>query len=174
MKKSFVAVAAALVLAGSSSLVFANGSHKGGHEERESSVGAPGQAANVTRTVNVDMADTMRFNPGTIHAIQGETIRFVVKNLGQVEHEFVLGSEKELKEHYAMMLKMPEMEHGDANAVSVAPGKSGELIWQFTQAGKIDFACLQPGHYDAGMKGAVNVAALTGGAKSTGRLDPQH
>jgi uncharacterized cupredoxin-like copper-binding protein len=42
--------------------------------------------------------------------------------------------------------------------VTVAPGKTGEVIWQFTKAGKIDFACLQPGHYDAGMKGIVDVA----------------
>lgn len=43
--------------------------------------------------------------------------------------------------------------------VSVAPGQSGEIIWHFTKAGKVDFACLQPGHFDAGMKGVVNVAA---------------
>ena len=31
-----------------------------------------------------------------------------------------------------------------------------------TKTGKIDFACLQPGHYDAGMKGAVMVAGKRG------------
>ena len=56
------------------------------------------------------------------------------------------------------MKKNPEMEHADANMVTVAPGKTGEIIWQFTSTGKVDFACLQPGHYDAGMKGLVNVA----------------
>ena len=43
-------------------------------------------------------------------------------------------------------------------SVTLAPGKTGEIVWQFTKAGKVDFACLQPGHYDAGMKGAVNVS----------------
>lgn len=174
MKKSFVTVAVVLALAGSSSLAFAGGSHQGGHEDSEASVGALGEAAKVTRTVNVDMTDTMRFNPASIQAAQGETIRFVVKNSGQVKHEFVLGSEKELKEHYAMMLKMPEMEHADANQVTVAPGKTGEVIWQFTKAGTINFACLQAGHYDAGMKGAVTVAAFKGGAKSDGHSDHKH
>ena len=137
-----------------------------GHDHGEASaIGAPGEAAKVSRTVNVDMTDSMRFNPASISAKQGETIRFVVKNSGQIKHEFVLGTDKELKEHYAMMLKMPEMEHADANQVTVAPGKTGEVIWQFTKAGKIDFACLQPGHYDAGMKGFVNVAAGAGAAK---------
>ena len=57
------------------------------------------------------------------------------------------------------MKKNPEMEHADANMVTVAPGETGEIIWQFTKAGKVDFACLQPGHYDAGMKGLVNVSS---------------
>ena len=77
----------------------------------------------------------------------------------------VLGSEKALKEHDELMKKHPEMEHAESNIVTVAPGKSGELIWQFTKAGKIAFACLQPGHYDAGMKGSVTVAGAKTSAK---------
>ncbi len=69
----------------------------------------------------------------------------------------VIGSIAELQEHAAMMRKMPEMEHADENAITVEPGKSGEIVWQFTKAGKVDFACLQPGHYEAGMKGQVAV-----------------
>lgn len=138
-------------------------------------IGVPGQAAKVTRTVTVDMTDAMRFNPASFTAKQGETIRFTVKNSGKVKHEFVLGTEKELKEHYELMKKFPEMEHSDPNMVTVAPGKTGEVIWQFTKAGKIDFACLQPGHYDAGMKGAVNVAAVKGAPmKADGHGDHKH
>ena len=85
--------------------------------------------------------------------------------MGKVKHELVLGTEKELKEHYEVMKKFPEMEHADANLVTVAPGKTGAVIWRFTKAGKVDFACLQPGHYDAGMKGAVAVAAGKAAAK---------
>ena len=108
-------------------------------------------------------------------ARQGETIRFSVKNSGKVKHEFVLGTDKELKAHYELMKKFPEMEHADPNMVSVAPGKTGEVIWQFTQVGKIDFACLQPGHYDAGMRGAVNVAAGKGAsAKADRHGDHKH
>lgn len=59
--------------------------------------------------------------------------------------------------HYQAMLKNPEMEHEEANMITLAGSKTGEMIWQFTKAGKVDFACLQPGHYDAGMKGAVSV-----------------
>lgn len=140
-----------------SSGAWAAGSHAGGHDDE--AIGKAGVAAKVNRTITVDMTDDMRFSPGSISVRRNETVRFIVKNSGQVKHEFVLGTAKELKEHNEQMKKFPEMEHADPNMVTVAPGKSGEVIWQFTQAGKVDFACLQPGHYDAGMKGAVNVSA---------------
>ncbi|MGH8856798.1 MAG: cupredoxin domain-containing protein [Polaromonas sp.] len=135
----------------------ASGSHGGGHGE--AAIGKPGVASKVTRTVTVDMTDDMRFHSSKIAVKQGETIRFVAKNSGKVKHEMVLGTAKDLKDHYEVMKKNPEMEHAEANMVTVAPGKSGEIIWQFTKAGKVDFGCLQPGHFDAGMKGLVNVAA---------------
>lgn len=136
----------------------ASGNHAGGHGSGEDAIGKPGVAAKATRTVKVDMTDAMRFVPASIDVKQNETVRFLITNSGKVKHELVLGTEKELKEHYEVMKKNPEMEHDDPNMVTLAPGKSGEVVWQFTKAGKVDFACLQPGHYDAGMKGAVNVA----------------
>ena len=149
------------------------GQHAGGHAE-SSAIGEPGKAASVTRTVQIDMSDAMRFTPSSIDAKQGETIRFVIKNSGKVKHELVLGTEKELQEHYELMKKFPEMEHDDPNMVTVAPGKTGQVIWKFTKAGKIDFACLQPGHYDAGMKGAVAVAAGKAAANGDGHGSHKH
>lgn len=169
MKTSLGTIACAAALAASSSLAFAGGKHGS-----EDVVGAAGKASNVTRTVTVDMTDTMRFNPASLAVKRGETIRFVVKNSGAVKHEFVIGSEKDLKEHYAMMMKMPEMEHAEANQVTLAPGKTGEVIWQFTKAGKVDFACLQPGHYDAGMKGYFTVAAAGDAGKADGHDKHKH
>ena len=104
------------------------------------------------------MTDEMRFIPASMMVKQGETLRITVRNSGQLKHEMVLGTEAELKEHYEAMQKFPEMEHDDANQVTVLPGKSADMIWKFTKAGKINFACLQPGHYDAGMKGAFTVS----------------
>lgn len=101
------------------------------------------------------MTDTMRFTPASITVKKGETIRFLVKNSGQIKHEMVLGTPQMLKEHYEMMMKMPGMEHADANQVTVAPGATGEIVWRFSKAGQVDSACLQPGHYAAGMKGAL-------------------
>ncbi|QNK67061.1 plastocyanin/azurin family copper-binding protein [Variovorax sp. PAMC26660] len=139
----------------------AAGSHAGGHDT-DDATGKPGVAAKVTRTVKVDMTDAMRFTPANIDVRQNETVRFVVTNSGNLKHELVLGTEKDLKTHYEAMKKNPEMEHAEPNMVTLAPGKTGEIVWQFTEAGKVDFGCLQPGHYDMGMKGAVSVAKAAG------------
>lgn len=123
------------------------------------SLGEPGKAADAKRTVHVSMSDAMRFNPSTIPVEQGETVRFVVNNLGKLKHEMVLGTDEGLKEHAELMKKYPDMEHFEPNMVTVLPGKSGEIIWRFTKAANVSFACLQPGHFDAGMKGQVVVNA---------------
>jgi len=118
-----------------------------------------GCRAKVTRTIQVDMSNGMRFKPSDIQVKRGETVRFVLKNTDSVKHEFSLGTPKELAEHYEVMKKFPDMEHDEPNKISLAPGKQGEVIWQFTKAGTVDFACLHVGHFDAGMKGQVKVAA---------------
>ncbi len=140
---------------------FAAGNHASAHTHApgDTTIGKAGEASRVSRTIAVDMSDTMRFTPSTITAKRGETIRFVVRNSGQLPHEFVLGTAKDLQEHYEVMKKFPEMEHADDNMLSVKPGQTGEMVWQFTHSGVVSFACLHPGHYDAGMKGQVKVAA---------------
>lgn len=127
------------------------------NEGHASSLGKPGNPAKVTRTVDIVMSDAMRYTPASIKVKRGETIRFRVKNTGQLKHEMVLGSRAELQEHAKTMARFPEMEHDDPNAISVEPGKTGELVWRFTKAGKFDFACLVPGHFEAGMQGKIAV-----------------
>ena len=105
------------------------------------------------------MTDGMRFAPSSIDVKQGETDRFVVTNSGKLKHELVLGTEKELKEHYEVDEEEPRRWNTTTRTCHLRRrARPARSIWQFTKAGKVDFACLQPGHYDAGMKGAVNVA----------------
>lgn len=130
----------------------------GSHEKAAATmVGKAGDPSKVTRTLTVDMNDAMRFNPASISVKQGEVIKFVVKNSGKLKHEMVIGSTGELQEHANMMQKFPEMEHAEPNQVTLQPSKTGTIIWQFDTAGKVDFVCLQPGHFEAGMKGIVTV-----------------
>lgn len=172
MKPAKTLMIAALIASGS--LAFAGGDHASGHGHEGEDIGKPGVLSKISRTVTVDMIDAMRFTPNALTVKQGETVRFIVKNSGKVKHEFVLGTEEEHKRHYAQMMKFPEMEHADPNMVTVAPGQTGEVIWQFTRAGKVDFACLHPGHYDAGMKGGVEVVATKAFAKSEGHGVHKH
>jgi uncharacterized cupredoxin-like copper-binding protein len=135
----------------------ASGAIAHGDEHPDAAYGRPGDGAKASRAVTIDMSDSMRFTPALITVRKGETIRFLLTNSGKVKHEMVLGPSKELKEHAALMRKFPEMEHADPSRVSVGPGKTGALIWQFTRAGTFDFACLQPGHFEAGMRGRIAV-----------------
>ena len=119
--------------------------------------GQEGNPKKVTRTIQVDMTDGMRFTPAHITVKRGETVKFVVRNGGKLLHEMVLGTRQALEEHAELMKKFPEMEHADPNMAHVKPGRSGEIVWQFTQPGEFRFACLQPGHYEAGMVGSLTV-----------------
>ena len=134
------------------SLAWAHGDGK--NDEDFGQAGQPGQ---INRTVKVEMSDNMRFSPNKLKVKKGDTVLFVIHNAGALKHEFVLGTEKELKAHNEFMKKNPDMEHDDDSMVSVPPGESAEIIWQFTRNGTVHFACLQPGHYAAGMKGSVSV-----------------
>ena len=88
---------------------------------------------------------------------KGETVRLRVTNRGAVLHELVIGTPKELAEHAEMMRKFPGMEHDAPHMAHVKPGRNGEIVWQFTQPGEFQFACLIPGHFEAGMVGKVVV-----------------
>jgi uncharacterized cupredoxin-like copper-binding protein len=124
-------------------------------EELSTPFGRPGDPKSVSRTVTVRMSDTMHFSPDSLRVKRGETIRFVVKNDGKLLHEMMLGSERSLEEHAALMRKFPEMEHDEPYMVHVEPGKTGEMVWTFDKTGQIGFACLIPGHFEAGMTGKV-------------------
>jgi uncharacterized cupredoxin-like copper-binding protein len=152
---------AAIVSAGA---VFAHGdedhSKKAGSIKKEQKDwGIAGDAKAVKRTIEVKMMDTMRFSPDKIEVKQGETIKFIVSNTGQVMHEFVIGTKKENDAHALQMIKFPNMEHDEPYMAHVKPSSKGEIIWTFNKPGDFDFACLIAGHYQAGMVGKIKVQA---------------
>jgi uncharacterized cupredoxin-like copper-binding protein len=132
---------------------------KGPVHKEQKDWGIAGEAKDAKRSVDVRMADNMRFTPERIDAKLGETIRFVVKNNGKVMHEFVIGTKAENAKHAELMVKFPNMEHDEPWMAHVPPGKTGEIVWTFNRAGEFEFACLIAGHYQAGMIGTVKVVA---------------
>jgi uncharacterized cupredoxin-like copper-binding protein len=152
----------ALALAALASPALASGTHAGGHGEKMA-VGEAGDKAKASQTIRVTMKETddgkMIFTPAVIKVRKDQTVKISIKNAGTVDHEFVLDQEDKILEHKAVMEKFPEMEHADPNSIRLAAGESGEIIWKFTTDGQFKFACLVPGHYEAGMHGDVTVAA---------------
>lgn len=119
--------------------------------------GIAAEAKDATRTLEVVMTDDMRFTPGKVSVKEGETVRIVVKNVGKVMHELVIGDPESLAEHAEMMVKFPNMEHDEPYMAHVPPGETAEMVWTFNRSGDFEFACLLPGHYQAGMLAAVSV-----------------
>lgn len=119
--------------------------------------GIAGTPAQATRTITIRMLDTMRFSPNHVTVREGETVKLVVTNAGQVLHELVIGTPDELAAHAAMMQKHPGMVHDEPYMAHVDPGKRGQLVWTFNRPGSFEFACLVPGHFEAGMKGQITV-----------------
>lgn len=135
-----------------------NANKKTAQAAEETAFGKPGDPEKATRTVEVLMSDEMRFTPSRLSVKRGETVRFVVKNKGGVMHEMVLGTLPALKAHAEQMKKHPGMEHDAPNMAHVEPGQAETLVWQFSKAGEFHYACLLPGHFEAGMIGKVAVA----------------
>lgn len=137
-------------------------SHDASHDQKavevvETAFGSTGDPSKVSRTIRIEMRDAMRFSPDAIEVRKGETIRLEVVNAGAAMHEMVIGTEDELGKHAEMMKKFPGMEHEEPYMAHVDPGKTGAIVWQFTRPGEFRFACLVPGHFEAGMLGRISV-----------------
>jgi uncharacterized cupredoxin-like copper-binding protein len=133
------------------------GAKRGKASREETAFGRPGDARKVSRTVTFVMSDAMRFDPDRIEVREGETVQFIAKNRGKLMHEMVIGTADELKAHAELMRRFPDMEHDEPYMTHVAPGASGEIVWQFTKAGEFGFGCLVAGHFESGMTGSITV-----------------
>lgn len=162
-RKRTVILATLAALLGAAGRVAAHGDEKhkkaGPVKKEQKDWGIAGDAKSAKRTIEVRMLDSMRFEPDRIDAKLGETIRFTVRNTGQVMHEFVIGTKQENETHAALMVKFPTMEHDEPYMAHVPPAKTGQIVWTFNRPGAFEFACLIAGHYQAGMVGKIVVAA---------------
>jgi len=124
----------------------------------DTTTGADGHA----RAIEVDMADNV-FDPDTIEVTRGETVRFVFTNTGEVAHDAFIGDQAAQDGHQMDMREAEADEHGgghgndDSDAVTVDPGDTAELTHTFDETGSLEIGCHQPGHYDGGMKLAIDV-----------------
>ena len=121
--------------------------------------GRPGDPMKSSHVVEVRLLDTLQFKPALIRVTSGETVTFEIKNEGAINHEFVLGDSAFQQQHEAEMAGMDgSMPTDEPNAVTVQPGFTKTVVWNFTSPGKVAFGCHEPGHFEEGMKGVVEVA----------------
>lgn len=131
-----------------------------GHSHANFSAGQPGNPKKPARVVQITMREgdgKMMYVPEKVEVRRGEQIKFIIRNDGELDHEFILATTKENLRHAEEMKKNPEMEHDDPNAQRLAPKQVKEIVWKFTKAGTFEFSCLIPGHREAGMTGNVIV-----------------
>ncbi len=158
MKRTIIAAAVVGLL--TAAPVAAHGPSGHGDHKHEPAYGRAGDPKMLSRDIVVRMKEAdgkMLFEPSRIEIRTGEQIRFRLENVGDLDHEFLLGTAQEIEEHADMMKAMPDMKHDDANAKQIAAKRTGDLLWHFTTAGEFDFACLIPGHREAGMTGKIVV-----------------
>ena len=140
-------------------------------------VGEKGDPNKVDRIINIKMYDNY-YEPNEIKVKEGETIKFIVQNLGEMVHEYNIGTkEMHIKHQPEMqrlvdngillidkidMNKMKEMaktdhslSHSHSNSVMVEPKKTGEFVWKFSKNVTLEMACNVPGHYQTGMVGNI-------------------
>lgn len=168
------AAALAIGIAAIPGTVLAGAGHSDGNGHHGANIGMPGQEADVSRTITVVMKD-VAYDPSLIAVAPGETVKFVIRNEGQLVHEFNIGTPEMHAQHQKEMQAMTEsgmltafeikeemaaeegepapMKHDDPNSVLLESGESAELIWRFSDARKVEFACNIPGHYESGMVG---------------------
>ena len=136
-------------------------------------IGVKGNEKDVDRVITVLMYDNY-YKPNQIKIKKNETIKFLVKNKGELVHEFNIATKAMHLKHQTEMMEMveneiilvdkidkikmkemakknPSMAHSHSNSVLLSPGESAELIWKFNNTLDIEAACNVPGHYEVGM-----------------------
>jgi uncharacterized cupredoxin-like copper-binding protein len=130
------------------------------HDVAHFSAGEPGDPKKPSRAVLITMKEgdgKMLFVPDRIEVRRNEQVRFILTNVGFLDHEFILATVEENLKHAEEMKKNPDMEHDDPNGKRVAPKKETEIVWRFTKRGTFEYGCLIPGHREAGMTGIIVV-----------------
>ena len=151
---------AAALLAGAAAAAPGHKPGEGHSHADDKAYGAPGDPKKPARIIQIVFREDdgkMLFMPDKLKFKKGEQVRFQLRNNGAIDHEFVVGTVEENLKHMKDMEKNPDMEHDDPNSVLVEPGAREELIWTFSDATDLEFACNVPGHYQSGMVGKVTV-----------------
>ncbi len=110
------------------------------------------------RTLEIEMRDN-HYSPDTVSVEAGEAVRLVFTNAGEATHDAFIGDEAAQDDH-EMEMNGPDA-HGmrEGDALTVAPGDTGELVHTFESGDDgLLIGCHEPGHYDSGMRLSIDVS----------------
>jgi uncharacterized cupredoxin-like copper-binding protein len=125
--------------------------------ESTGGVSGPAAPSASARTVEVITLDTMNFEPNRINVSAGE----MVTSSGQAVHEFTLGNAAMQQQHADEMARKADgMTHNEPNSISLQPRETRQLIWRFGDSGILEYACHEPGHYQAGRRGQLTITLM--------------
>ena len=147
------------------------------HSASMNMIGEKGDPNKIDRVVKIKMYDNY-YEPNLVKIKKGETIKFIVENLGEMVHEYNIGTKEmhikhqpemqKLIDHEILLVdkidkdkmkKMSKMDHSlghsHANSIMLEPNSTGEIIWKFSKDINLEMACNIPGHYKSGMVGSL-------------------
>ena len=114
---------------------------------------APEQATGGDRVIEIRIEHSA-FEPDRLEVEAGETVTFVIDNGDPIDHEFILGDEEIQRIHE----EGTEKHHGARpGEISIPAGATRETTYTFEEPGELIYGCHVFGHYDYGMRGAVEV-----------------
>lgn len=90
---------------------------------------------------------------------RGETIAFQIANPTAVDHEFVIGDATFQDDHEKEMRALPAgiAMADEPTSIDLPAGQTKTINLTFPTSGTLVYGCHEPGHYPAGMKGAIKV-----------------
>jgi uncharacterized cupredoxin-like copper-binding protein len=114
------------------------------------------------RRIDLTMTDQLTFEPATIQVRRGETVRFVVRNVSNADHEAYIGTEEEQQLHATVHSALSSEEQTKTThmgyAVHVPAFGNGEMLAKFDEDLEYVIGCHYPGHYEAGMRAVIEVS----------------
>lgn len=105
-----------------------------------------------SQVIEVELADSLTIEPDRMTVLTGTPVRFVVTNVGAVDHDFFIGSDRE-----QLQRESQTGEPGKSRYIQVPPGETVELTLTFNEAERTIAGCTVAGHYSNGMKASVIV-----------------
>jgi uncharacterized cupredoxin-like copper-binding protein len=135
---SLIALVASLLVV----VACSSGGTSGGSSAPPAASGtAPAVAADSAQQVTLTVGNSLSFDPSTITVRAGQPVQLVLRNTGQLPHDFTLS------DGVAQPVK-----------ITASGGQTASGSFTIDRPGSYTFECSMPGHATAGMRGTITAS----------------